>query len=246
MTLQSQTQGWGLSRPEGRFLPSCLPEAVGLNAIPYELSKRMRRGRGRGYAIHQGALREYDGLQQARNVITVFLGEPSSVAAFQNGGLMEFSDSFAPTGGVLSETGCGPIDSSVVFQLMADGVSLRQIEDVLTRQSGFKALAGGRFDLKSILTRKDVKAKAAKEILRYQILKEIGACLASLGGVDALLFISEECPAIKDLVYGLMRKLRFLGVKKGTVVKRASLLTARDSLIKVYFMRRDPGKRSPG
>jgi acetate kinase len=145
----------------------------------------------------------------------------------------------------LSETGCGEIDSAIVFQLLADGVSKGQVEKLLSKQSGFKALAGGLFKLKDVLRRRDAKAKFTREVFCYQILKNIGSYITSLSGLDLILFIGEDQMEIKNLVSELLLSLRFIGVQRKENVFRGevSLLTESNSLVKAYFLKKKSNKR---
>ncbi|MFA5260256.1 MAG: hypothetical protein WC450_03400, partial [Candidatus Omnitrophota bacterium] len=148
-----------------------LPEYARLYAIPYALSKQGLQKYGRQGSIHQLALQKVNSFDKIkyRNVITVFIGGSTSIAAIKNGKPIEVSNGFSPIGGILSETGCGEIDSAIIFQLLADGVSGGEIERLLSKQSGFKALAGGRFRLTNILGRRNLKEQFAKEVFCYQI-----------------------------------------------------------------------------
>lgn len=215
-----------------------LPEYARFYAIPYAMSKKGLQKYKNQSRVHQWAIQKVTAFEKREycNIITVFIGEPTSIAAIQKGHFIDASDG---SSGILSQTGCGVIDSAIVFQLLADGASVDQIENLLSKQSGFKALAGRPFKLNDILGRRDIKAKFAREVFCYQILKHIGASIANLGGADLILFIGEGQKEVEKVIFDLMRQLKFLGMKKRLKVARGevSLLTTDDSLVKACFIK---------
>ncbi|MDD3375339.1 MAG: hypothetical protein PHY73_06440 [Candidatus Omnitrophica bacterium] len=222
---------------------SCLPEYAQLYAIPYSLSKKNFKKHGRQSGVHQKALQKIKDFEKIKNrsIITIFIGESTNIVAVKNGNPIEFSDGFSEAGGILSATGCGDIDSTIVFQLMADGVSVSEVENLLSTQSGFKALAGVHSRLKDVFSRKDPRAKFAKQVFCYQLLKYVGAYVAILGGLDFILFIGENQKENKSLVFELMRQLKLLDIKRKSNIawEDVSLLTANDSSVKCYFLQSD-------
>ena len=219
-----------------------LPESGRVFAIPYELSRRGIQRHGREGGVHQWALEKMIRTtgKKFHNVITVLIGGETHMAAIRDGRPLDVSDGFSAADGILSETGCGAVDSSIVFQLLGDGMPGDRVEELLLKQSGFKALAGGRFTLMDILRRKDAGAAFAREIFCYQILKYIGAFTAGLGGLDLILFIGEGRRDIRKLAFDLTGRLKFMGIKRQATVARAeiSCLTTRTSSIGVYFLER--------
>ncbi|MBP7162540.1 MAG: hypothetical protein KBB26_03285 [Candidatus Omnitrophica bacterium] len=146
--------------------------------------------------------------------MSIFIGRTINLAAIQDGRPIDVSDGFSPLDGLFSETGCGAIDSSIIFQMLADGVPGKRIEALLSRRSGFKALAGGRCKLRNVLQRRDPEAEFARGVFCYRILKYIGAFIASLGGRNAILFMGEGRPEIRALAFDLTGYLQFMGVKR--------------------------------
>ncbi|HOY09220.1 MAG TPA: hypothetical protein PLB05_03995 [Candidatus Omnitrophota bacterium] len=224
---------------QDRFF-SRLPEFARLYAIPYELSQQGVQKHGRDGVIHRWALERITNKtgQKFHKVIGILIGEHTNLAAIRAGQPIDVSDGFSRLDGLFSETRCGAIDSSVIFQMLGDGISGERIEEVLSQESGFKALAGGECTLNHILQRRDSKAKFAKEVFCYQILKYIGAFTASLGGVDLILFVGEGSLQIRRLAFDLTGHLRFMGVKKKAAVPSGEIawLTTRGSTIKVCFI----------
>jgi len=224
---------------DAKFFRS-LPESHRIFAIPYGLSKQGIQKYGRQGMVHQWALKKIGAVIKKKplKIITIFINGHTNVVATKNDHPIEVSNGFSLTDGVFSETGCGAIDSSIVFQLLAGRTSRMRIQDLLSKQSGFKALAGGSVKLKSILGRRDPKAKFAREVFCYQILKYIGAYAASLGGVDLILFIGEANLENVGFARQLIGHLKFMGFKPkpNFSVGKSSFLTGEKASVKAYFL----------
>jgi acetate kinase len=92
---------------------------------------------------------------------------------------------------------------------------VEQIDELLTRDSGLRAISGGSADMQVLLSQEqtDPRARLAVDIFCYQVRKWIGAFAAALGGLETLVFaggIGEHAPAIRERI---CRELAFLGVE---------------------------------
>jgi acetate kinase len=185
-------------------------------AIPYELT---RKGLGRYGAF--GLCHEWIWNQTqaqtsdtAKKVISIFLGDHTSLAAIRNGIPKETTTGLTALEGIMSSGGCGDIDPTIIFLLKAAGLSYSAINRILCNESGFAALAGRPCTLGDIVSGAAVPALAeAKRLLRYQIIKQIGAMLSQLGGVDAISFASEKPQDMMPLVLEICAAFAFLGVR---------------------------------
>jgi acetate kinase len=125
------------------------------------------------------------------NLITLHLGNGASICAVQGGRSMDTSMGFSPLAGLVMGTRSGDLDPAVVFYLgRKHGLDMDQIDHLLNKQSGLLGLAGNN-DLRDLQRRQedgDPAARLALEIYCYRIQKYIGAYLAVLGGLDALVF----------------------------------------------------------
>lgn len=216
-----------------------LPESARIFAIPYALSRQGVVKHGRHGDIHRRAVEWLERIARKNfpRIISVLIGDHTNIVAVKDGQPVDVSDGFLTTDGVFSRTGCGAIDSAIVFQLLADGMRPDRVKKLLSKQSGFKSLAGGNGRLGNIFRRKDRRAKFAREVFLYQLVKYVGAYIAVLGGVDAVLLIGEDQTAIRDLILELMNDLKFLGIKKkpAFAAEETALLTSSESKVAVYF-----------
>ena len=149
------------------------------------------------------------------NLITLHLGNGASVAAIREGHSIDTSMGLTPLEGLVMGTRCGDIDPAIVFYLfkVAD-LSIDQIESMLNKESGLKGICGDN-DMREILRRSeggDIQAQLAVDVFAYRVRKYVGAYLAVLGRLDAVVFtagIGENSPEIRA---ECCRDLEHLGI----------------------------------
>lgn len=193
--------------PQARHLLLCdtgffaeLPPASSEYAIPRQLRRQgLRRYGGYGLA-HDWAWREVRGRAGPRlsRLVSVYLGNQSNVAAIRNGAPVETSIGFTGVEGIPSATSCGDIDPTIPLHLRSSGMSFAEINRLLSRESGFAGLVGRPCDLYEVLAAKDDDTAAARELFRASVIKQVGAAMAILGGIDALAFMArapQKCAA---------------------------------------------------
>lgn len=144
-------------------------------------------------------------------IITVHLGSGSSVTAWKKHHAVWNSLDFTPEGGVMMATRPGILDPGLAAYLYHEGMSVGDIEDMLTHGSGLKGIAGTK-DLKTIL---DKREKGNRYDLAYRMLvssiaENIARAATRIGGVDAIVFsgtIGVRAGVVRSAV---VRKLSFL------------------------------------
>jgi acetate kinase len=145
--------------------------------------------------------------------------------------------SFTPLDGLPMGTRCGAIDPGVLFYLMNHhGLDVRELERLLTHESGLLGVSGISSDMRTLLERESTNAHAAEaiELFVYRVSREIGSLAAALGGLDALIFtggIGEHAPSIRARVGRAMGwlGLDFDGLGNEQGGPRISLATSRVS-----------------
>ena len=214
-------------------------------AIPYELT---RRGLGRYGAF--GLCHEWIWKQTraqppdaAKKVISIFLGDHTSLAAINNGIPKETTTGLTALEGIMSASGCGDIDPTIIFLLKTAGLSYSAINRILCNESGFAAMASKPCTLSDIVSGPSApELVEAKHLLRYQIIKQIGAMLTLLGGVDAITFASEKPQDMTPLALEISEAFTFLGVRcrADTACDRSlQELSVADSAVRVYNVQYD-------
>ncbi len=198
-----------------------MPPKAFLYALPLELYRKYGI---RKYGFH-GTSHAYVAQEAARTlgrplaemkVITCHLGNGCSITAFAQGRSVDTSMGFTPLEGLVMGTRSGDVDPAVPIYLIKDlGMNPEEVDDLLNKESGLAGLCGSR-DMRDVEERArqgEEAARMAIEVFVYRIQKYIGAYVAALEGLDAVVFtagIGENSPFIRSKV---LRPLRFLGLE---------------------------------
>ncbi|MDD3345069.1 MAG: hypothetical protein PHO34_01335 [Candidatus Omnitrophica bacterium] len=236
--------------PRARHLLLCdtaffvdLPEEVSTYAVPYELRRRGIRRYGSQGLVHQWAWKKICARTKKKPVraISIYLGNYTNVVAICGGKARETSTGFTQVEGIISASSCGDIDPTVIFQLHSTGMSFEAINRLLSKESGFAALAGKKTELADVLCGGNKgKAVALRRIYCYNILKYVGAFVAALGSVDTIMFIGEDIRGISPFIRLFCRSLDFLGLKAGSVTSGSGEiadLTHSASRVNVFYLK---------
>jgi acetate kinase len=188
-----------------------LPPYAYLYALPYELYEK---NHVRRYGFHGTSHRYVSKTAAAHlgkpldtlNLITLHLGNGASATAVKAGRSVDTSMGMSPLEGLVMGTRSGDIDPAVIFYLAREkGMSIDAIDVLLNKESGLKGICT-RNDLREIISAAetgDERAELALEIFSYRVKKYIGAYVAVLGRVDALIFtggIGEHAVQIRERI----------------------------------------------
>lgn len=168
----------------------------------------------RKYGFH-GINHSYVAFEAARHlkkrfeelkIVSCHLGNGCSITAFEKGKSIDNSMGLTPLEGLVMGTRCGDLDPSVIIYLIEElGQTPEQITDLLNKKSGLLGLCG-KSDMRDIIAMAkngDKPSQMAIEIFVYRVQKYIGAYIAALNGVDAIVFtggIGENSPYIRALI----------------------------------------------
>ncbi|MDT8378931.1 MAG: acetate kinase [Desulfotignum sp.] len=140
------------------------------------------------------------------NLISLHLGNGSSITAVSHGKSVDTSMGMTPLEGVIMGTRSGSIDPAIIAHLVNNlGMTLEEVMRVLTQESGLKGLCGYNDvrDIHRAVADGDDKARLALDMLIYSYRKYVGAYFAVLGRVDCLAFtagIGENDAVIREKV----------------------------------------------
>jgi len=199
-----------------------IPEEAYLYAIPYEfyLKYGIRRygfhGISYAYVCKRAAEILGRPLEQLR-IIACHLGSGASVAAVKHGRCVDTSMGLTPLEGLVMGTRSGDIDPAIFYFLMKwEGLSADEVYELLNERSGLLGLSGISNDVRILIDEwrkgNDAAVRALK-VFAYRVKKYIGAYIAALGGVDAIVFtagIGEQSPFMRKLI---LSGLEELGIK---------------------------------
>jgi acetate kinase len=122
-------------------------------------------------------------------VIIAHLGSGASLCALRNGKSVDNTLGFTALDGLCMGTRPGALDPGVVLYLFQNlGLSAREVETILYKQSGLLAISGFTNDMRELLVSDKPEAKLAVDYFVYRTAKEIGALAAVLGGIDGFVF----------------------------------------------------------
>jgi len=207
-----------------------MPEHAFRYAVPQNLYNDLRI---RAYGFH-GTSHKYV-TEQAINylqkpdakIVTIHLGNGSSMTAVDGGKSVDTTMGFGPMGGLVMGTRCGDIDPSIIFHLVGQlGYEAEQVNTLLNKKSGMLGLTGysDMRDIKRLIEEGNPNAKLAYEMYAYRIRKYIGSYAAALNGLDAIVFtagVGENDNTIRQLV---CENMEFIGIEcnpeKNNEVKR--------------------------
>jgi acetate kinase len=227
-----------------------IPAAAATYAIPAEWRERwgIRRygfhGLSHAYASRRAA--ELCGRMDDASfrVVTCHLGAGASLTAVAGGRSVDTTMGFTPLEGLVMATRSGTVDPGLVLWLATEqGVSATALSDALEHRSGLLGL-GGSEDMRAILggaAAGDDRASLALEVYLHRLRGAIAAMVASLGGLDALVFtggVGERSAPVRALA---AEGLGFLGVTVDEAANEAAgagdtEVSARGSTVRTFVV----------
>lgn len=230
---------------------STMPSHAYLYAIPFNLYQKHKVRR---YGFHgtshlfvtQKAAEMIGKDIKDLKIVSCHLGNGASIAAVQGGQSVDTTMGFTPLEGLMMGTRSGDIDPGAIFYLMKTyDLSLHEIDSLLNKHSGLYGIAGvsDMRDIEKKMSEGDRLAQMAFDMYEYRIRKYIGAYIAAMGGIDALVFtagIGENTPSLRTK---LCQNLSYLGIELNEELnqKRGEPLdiTTEDSKVRVFVIPTD-------
>ena len=200
---------------------STIPAHAYLYAIPYSLYQKhkVRRygfhGTSHLYVSHKAAEMIGRDIKELR-IVSCHLGNGASITAVLGGKPVDTSMGFTPLEGLMMGTRSGDIDPGAIFYLMKTyDLNLHGIDSLLNKHSGLYGIAGvsDMRDIEKGIAEGERLAQVAFDMYEYRIRKYIGAYIAAMGGIDALVFtagIGENTPSLRTK---LCQNLSYLGIE---------------------------------
>ena len=176
---------------------STMPPKAYMYAVPYEWYEKygVRRygfhGTSHKYVAHKAAEYLEEPIERLK-LITCHLGNGSSIAAVDQGKVVDTSMGMTPLAGLMMGTRCGDLDPSVVNYLKYTlNITGHELDEILNKKSGLLGISGvssDKRDVEEAAAAGNKRAQLASDMLNYQIKKTVGAYIAAMGGVDAIVF----------------------------------------------------------
>ena len=205
----------------------------GFHGLSYQyimsvLQERTIRGRGR--------------------VVMAHLGNGASLCAALAGNSVATTMGFSALDGLMMGTRSGALDAGVLLYLMEQGWSYAQMEKLLYKQSGLLGVSGISADMRKLRADGSENAQRAIDQFTHRVIRETGALVACLGGLDALAFsggIGENDAVLREHV---CERLSWLGIRldaqrnQEATGKEAYAVHAPDSSVEIWVIPTDEGR----
>lgn len=224
-----------------------MPKEAFLYALPME---QYTKHKIRRYGFH-GTSHAYVSQKAAEligkrgKIITCHLGNGASISAVDNGICLDTSMGFTPLAGLVMGTRCGDIDPYIpLYICKTQNKTPDEVNEILNKKSGMFGLCGYS-DNRDIETLYGVEECATDALNAYihSIIRFIGAYIAVLGGIDAIVFtagIGENGSLVRKLV---IERLTYLGItldeeansKRGDITE----ISTKDSKVRVFVIPTD-------
>jgi len=196
---------------------------------------------GLSYAFVMQELAEQHLQIDEQKIIICHLGNGSSMAAIKKGISVDTTMGISPIGGLVMGTRSGDLDPGVLLYLLKQyRMSPEELEDLLSKQSGLKAIAGSS-DVQELLKveSENKNAQTALNVFCYSAKKYIGSLAAALQGLDMLIFtggIGENAAAIRERI---CLGLDFMGidVDRQKNVKNETIISKTTSRVTVRVIK---------
>ena len=189
-----------------------MPPQSYLYALPYEYYEKYRVRR---YGFH-GTSHKYVAQKAAQmmsvnindlKLITCHLGNGASVTAIKHGRVVDTSMGFTPLEGLVMGTRSGDLDPAIVNYIKEkEGLTDSQVNDVLNKKSGVLGISGVSSDFRDLETAVNdgnERAALALRIFAQKVRFYIGAYIAEMNGVDAIIFtagVGENDISMREII----------------------------------------------
>jgi len=221
-------------------------------ALPYDDYEqyKIRRygfhGTSHYFVAHQAAEMLDKPYEECR-IITIHLGNGSSMAAIKDGRVVDTSMGFTPLEGLVMGTRCGDMDPAIVYYLMEKrGLDSTQINNYLNKKAGVLGISGVSSDMRDIIAAAgegNPRAHLALKIFCNRVKAYIGNYLAKLNGCDCLVFTAGIGENGYDIRESICADMDWLGIKmdveKNKVRGQKIDFAAPDSRVRLFVIPTD-------
>lgn len=189
-----------------------------LYSLPYEYYEKygVRKYGAHGTSIRYTAPRAAKLLGKDLKdlkLVICHLGSGASITAVKDGKSYDTSMGFSPIAGITMATRTGDIDPSLVQHLMkVEHKSMDEMIYIMNNKSGLLGLSGISPDMRDVRESDSERAKLARKIFINRIIRYVGAYIAEMSGVDAIIFtagIGEHDTGVRKAV---LEAFAYMGV----------------------------------
>jgi acetate kinase len=226
-----------------------MPESAKIYPIPYHrYQEGIQRFGFHGISYQYCLQRASEFLNQdlkTSKIIIAHLGSGASLCAIREGKSIDTSMGFTPLEGLMMDTRSGTIDPGILIHLsIHKKLSPEAIRTELNQQSGLLGVSGISSDMRDIIQKTeegDPRATVAFDVYLHRLTSLMGSMLASLNGLDLLVFtagIGENASFLREKICA---NFSFLGLtlderKNKQVGQEDCMISLKDSKVKVLVI----------
>ena len=226
-----------------------MPAESYIYALPYEYYENygVRRYGFHGTSHKYVAQRAADILNvdiQDLKLITCHLGNGASVSAIKGGKCIDTSMGFTPLEGLVMGTRSGDIDPAITnFIANKEGLDAAGIDNMLNKKSGVLGISGVSSDFRDIeeaIAEGNERAELALRVFAHKVKFYIGAYIAEMNGVDAIVFtagVGENDFTMREVICSNMGNLGIhMDTLKNKVRGKETVISTDDSKVKLLLI----------
>ena len=225
-----------------------MPARTFMYAIPYEYYEdyRLRKFGFHGTSHRYVTLRTAELLKTDKknlNIITVHLGNGSSIAAIKNGECYDTTVGFIPVEGLVMGTRSGDLDPTVMTFLMNEkGYSADEMNQILNKKSGVLGVSGLSSDFRDLeeaAEKGNERAQLALDMFITRVRRYVGGFMAELGHIDAISFaggIGENSASMRKLILENMEEYGIIIDDAKNDTREEAVISADNSRVKVLVV----------
>ena len=226
-----------------------MPPESYIYAIPYEYYQKYRIRR---YGFH-GTSHKYVAERAAKilntdlgdlKLITCHLGNGASVSAIKRGKCIDTSMGFTPLEGLVMGTRSGDIDPAILTYIREkENLPQGKVNEILNKKSGVLGISGVSSDFRDIeaaVEEGNERAALALKVFAHKVRFYIGAYIAEMNGVDAIIFtagVGENDAMMREII---CNNLGNLGIKldpvKNKIRGKETIISADDARVKLIMI----------
>ena len=226
-----------------------MPPESYIYAIPYEYYEKhgIRRygfhGTSHKYVAERASKMLNVNLEDLK-LITCHLGNGASVSAIKRGKCIDTSMGFTPLEGLVMGTRCGDIDPAIVTYIREkENLPQGKANEILNKKSGVLGISGVSSDFRDIedaVAEGNERAALALKVFAHKVRFYIGAYIAEMNGVDAIIFtagVGENDATMREII---CNNLGNLGIKldpvKNKMRGKETEISTDDSKVKILMI----------
>ena len=216
-------------------------------AIPYSWYKeygiRKYGAHGTSHKYVSQRMNEILGRNDTK-LITCHIGNGASISAVKDGKCVDTSMGLTPNAGLIMGSRCGDMDATVVtYAMEKTGMSPKEMDTVLNKQSGLLGISGVSSDSRDIeegIKNGNERCILAQGMYVKRIVEYIAKYYVLLGGCDAIVFTAGVGENSISTRKEILDKLAVLGIKvdeeANNVRGEERKITSDDSTIPAYII----------